>query len=220
MASYRQGMSKSSYDVPQSVFEKAEKREQKKWDAILKMDGEENPFELHEELSVSMLRDVTIERKNPDLDKVLGTIDELEGRWKNVNVLDTSSRANHNAQFVRHFANMLVLARVIAQGARNRDESRGAHFKPEFPERNDAEFLRTTLAFHQAGEKGGPSRVKYVREFDYPQLGANVHITDAVDISLVKPRPRKYEQAGAASAAAKKSEDKTEAKKPTSAEAE
>ncbi|HEX7604838.1 MAG TPA: succinate dehydrogenase flavoprotein subunit [Polyangiaceae bacterium] len=221
MASYRQGMAKSSYDVPQSLFEKAEKREQKKWDAILKMDGEENAFQLHEELSVTMLRDVTIERKNPDLDKVLAKLDELEDRSKNVNVLDTSTRANHNAQFVRHFANMLVLARVIAQGARNRDESRGAHFKPEFPERNDAEFLRTTLAFHQAGEKGGPSAVKYVREFDYAQLGANVHITDAVDVSLVKPRPRKYEQAGAASATAqKKSEDKTESKKSTSAEAE
>ena len=92
---------------------------------------------------------------------------------------------------------MLVLARVIAQGARNRDESRGAHYKPGFPKRNDAEFLRTTLAKH-----GGPGDVKYIRGFDYAIGGKPIHVTDAVDASLVAPRERKYEQAGAASAAA------------------
>jgi succinate dehydrogenase / fumarate reductase flavoprotein subunit len=44
--------------------------------------------------------------------------------------------------------------------------------------------------------------VKYVREFDYVVCGQSMHATDAVDISLVRPRPRKYETAGAASAAA------------------
>ena len=41
---------------------------------------------------------------------------------------------------------MLSLARVITLGAYNRNESRGAHYKPEFPERNDEEFLKTTMA--------------------------------------------------------------------------
>ncbi len=41
---------------------------------------------------------------------------------------------------------MLQLARVITIGAYNRNESRGAHYKPEFPERNDEEFLKTTMA--------------------------------------------------------------------------
>jgi succinate dehydrogenase / fumarate reductase flavoprotein subunit len=44
--------------------------------------------------------------------------------------------------------------------------------------------------------------VKYVREFDYAVAGKAMHATDAVDISLVRPRVRKYETAGAASAAA------------------
>jgi succinate dehydrogenase / fumarate reductase flavoprotein subunit len=92
---------------------------------------------------------------------------------------------------------MLVLARVIAQGARNRDESRGAHYKPAFPKRDDKNWLRTTLAKHE--EVGA---VKFVREFDYELAGQRVHVTDAVDTSLVAPRERKYEQAGAASAAA------------------
>ncbi len=93
---------------------------------------------------------------------------------------------NQGAQFVRHLENMLVLARVIAQGARNRDESRGAHYKPAFPKRNDAEWMRTTIAKHE--EKGA---VKFIREFDYTCAGQSVHVTDAIDTSLVTPRERK-----------------------------
>ena len=51
-------------------------------------------------------------------------------------------------------------------------------------------------------DRAGHAAVKYVREFDYAIAGKPLHVTDAVDISLVKPRVRKYETAGAASAAA------------------
>jgi succinate dehydrogenase / fumarate reductase flavoprotein subunit len=152
-----------------------------------------------------MLRDVTIERHDATLDAVLAKIDELEDRFRDVGVTDTSPRANQGAQFVRHLSNMLVLARVIAQGARNRDESRGAHFKPEFPARDDARWLRSTLALHEDGGNGR-SAVKYVRALDYTVAGKPMHATDEVDVSLVKPRVRKYETAGAASAATKEGE--------------
>jgi succinate dehydrogenase / fumarate reductase flavoprotein subunit len=152
-----------------------------------------------------MLIDVTIERHNDRLDKVLAAIDTIEERSRKVNVLDTSSRMNQSAQFVRHLQNMIVLARVIAQGARNRDESRGAHYKPAFKDRDDANWLRTTMAMHAAGANGN-SVVNYVRAVSYNLNGQPVNVTDAVDVSLVKPRPRKYETAGAASATA--AEDK------------
>jgi succinate dehydrogenase / fumarate reductase flavoprotein subunit len=201
IATYRKNMKKSSWDCPSSLFDKAEKREQKKYDAILKMDGDENPYALHAELGQTMLRDCTIERDNEKLDKVLGKIEELDDRARKVGVPDKSANANHGAQFVRHLFNMIVIARVIAQGAQNRDESRGAHYKPAFKERDDANWLRTTLAFHEKGDLGH-DRIRYVRGFDYDLLGQKTSVTDAVDISLVRPRPRKYEQAGAASAAA------------------
>ena len=156
----------------------------------------ENVYRLHQELGETMLRDCTIERDNKVIDKVLEKLTELDERVKNVRITDKSNRANQSAQFVRHFESMLVLARVIAQGARDRDESRGAHYKPDFEKRNDAEWLRTTLARHK--ESG---QVEFVRQFDYNCAGKPVHVTDAVDVSLVKPRERKYEQAGAASAA-------------------
>jgi succinate dehydrogenase / fumarate reductase flavoprotein subunit len=204
IASYRKGVKKSAWDMPSSLFEKAQRREQKKFEAVLAMDGDENPYVLHEELAQKMLVDCTIERHNPTLDTVLAKVEEISERSKRVGVTDrVTGKMNQGAQFVRHLDNMIVLARVIAQGARNRDESRGAHFKPEFPQRDDANWLRTTLAFHQGAQNGSPDTVRYAREFDYALLGENVHITDAVDISLVKPRARKYETAGAASAAAK-----------------
>ena len=191
IAAYVGGLDKSSFDLGKGVFDKACKREQEKYDRIVQMDGDENPFVLHEELADMMLVKCTIERHNAELDEVLAKIDEIEKRARKIGISDTSARVNQSAQFVRHLFNMIVLARVIALGARQRDESRGAHFKPDFANRDDAKWLRTTLALHADGGKN-PSSVKFVRE-----IGGR---TDAVDITLVKPRPRRYEQAGAASA--------------------
>jgi len=205
IATYRKNLARSAWDFPSSFFERAEKREQKKYDAILAMDGDENPYALHEELAQVMLVDCTIERHNAKLDAVLAKIEEIDERSKRVGVTDPAKgKMNQGAQYVRHLKNMIVLARVIAQGARNRDESRGAHFKPDLPQRDDAGWLRTTLAMHQGASNGSPDSVRYVRELDYTLLGERVRVTDAVDVSLVRPRARKYETAGAASAVAQK----------------
>lgn len=69
---------------------------------------------------------------------------------------------------------MIDLAKVITLGAYNRNESRGAHYKPEFPDRNDKDWLKTTMAVYNA-RKNGP----------------DLHYED-VDISLIKPRKRDY----------------------------
>jgi len=201
IAAYRKNLARSAWDLPSSLFDKAEKREDKKFQAIIALDGDENAYELHEALAQTMLVDCTIERHNGVLDRVLAKVEEIDDRARRVGVTDpTRGRMNQGAQFVRHLKNMIVLARVIAQGARNRDESRGAHFKPEFDQRDDAKWLRSTLAFHHGATNGSPDAVRFVREFDYALLGRPVHATDAVDVSLVRPRPRKYEAAGAASA--------------------
>jgi succinate dehydrogenase / fumarate reductase, flavoprotein subunit len=222
IATYRKNLGRSAWDLPSSFFDKAEKREQKKYDAILAMDGDENPYALHEELAQAMLLDCTIERHNAKLDAVLAKIEEIDERARRVGVTDPAKgRMNQGAQYVRHLKNMIVLARVIAQGARNRDESRGAHFKPELPQRDDARWLRTTLAMHQGASNGSPDAVRYVRELDYTLLGERVHVTDAVDVSLVRPRARKYETAGAASAvAASGSKSEPASQKPAPAQTE
>ena len=209
IASYVKNFRKgNSSDTPKSIFENARKREEDRYQNILQMDGDENPYALHEELAETMLRDVTIERDNKTLDGVIQKIDDVELRARKCGVTDAATHSNQGAPFIRHLFNMIVLARVIAQGARNRDESRGAHFKPAFDKRDDKNFLRTTLAFHEDGDGNTNNAIKYVREFDYAVAGQAMHATDAVDISLVRPRARKYETAGAASdETAKKSDD-------------
>lgn len=200
IAAYRKSLDKSAWDMPSSLFEKAEKRESKKFTSILALDGTENPYALHEELAQVMLVDCTIERHNATLDRVIANVEEIAERAGRVGVTDTATaHMNQGAPFVRHLRNMIVLARVIATSARARNESRGAHYKPEFPQRDDQEWLRTTLAFHGAAQSGAPDSVRYVREFDCETAGERVHVTDAVDVSLVRPRTRKYETAGAAS---------------------
>ena len=198
IAAYRHNLATSAWDSPASLFEKAEKRQERRFSAIVAMTGEENAYALHDELAQRMLVDCTIERDNATLDQVIAKIEEIDERSRRIGVTDAArGKMNQGAPFVRHLKNMIVLARVIAQGARSRDESRGAHFKPEFPARDDAKFLRTTLAFHRAGEGTAHDGVRYVREFDYSLLGTTAHVTDAVDTTLVRPRPRKYETAGA-----------------------
>jgi succinate dehydrogenase / fumarate reductase flavoprotein subunit len=209
IVTYVKNLPNSSFDLKSGVFEKAQKREQERYDSILKMSGPENPYKLHDELAQVMLRDCTIERHNGVLEKVIAKIDDLEDRWHSIGVTDTSARANQGAQFTRHLRNMFTIARVIAQGAKNRDESRGAHFKPDFKQRDDENWLRTTIALYAAD--GKRTAVNYVRSLEYPLLGKTVHVTDAVDVSLVKPRPRKYETAGAASATAASADEKAKA---------
>ncbi|MBV9949765.1 MAG: hypothetical protein JOZ69_23185, partial [Myxococcales bacterium] len=187
-------LDRSSWDLPSSVFEAAEKREDRKFKAILALDGPENPYALHDELGQMMLVDCTIERVNATLDRVLANIEAIDERARRVSVTDTATgKPNQGAPFVRHLRNMIALARVIARGARNRDESRGAHYKPEFPQRDDAAWLRTTLAFHRGAQNGSPDSVRFAREFDYALPGETVHVTDAVDVSLVRPRARRYD---------------------------
>ncbi len=63
-----------------------------------------------------------------------------------MNLSDKSQWANTSFAFARQLKNMLELSRTVMLGAMLRDESRGAHYKPDFPERNDEKFLKTTKA--------------------------------------------------------------------------
>lgn len=169
---YINGLDKSAEDVESSIFDNAIKEEQAAWDATLTMDGTENAYMLHKELGEVMTKNVTVVRNNKDLAATDVKIQELLERYENINITDTQKWSNQGATFTRQLKNMLQLARVITLGALNRNESRGAHYKPEFPERDDENFLKTTIA-----------------EFtpEAPKLSY-----EDVDVSLVPPRKRDY----------------------------
>lgn len=171
---YINGLDKSAEDMPSSLFDKYVDQEQKKYEDILAMDGTENAYQIHKELGEWMTDNVTVVRHNDKLKATDDKILELMERYENININDTAQWSNQGVFFTRQLKNMLQLARVITLGALNRNESRGAHYKPDFPERNDEEWLKTTMAKYNA-ENNGP-------DFSY----------EDVDTSLIKPRKRDY----------------------------
>src|SRR5581483_9328851 len=104
--------------------------------------GEENPFRLWRELGEFITRNCTVIRYNKAIQETHAKAVELMHRFRNINLSDKSQWANTSVVFARQLYNMLQLARVIAQGAALRNESRGAHYKPDFPERDDANWLK------------------------------------------------------------------------------
>ncbi|WP_353948100.1 succinate dehydrogenase flavoprotein subunit [Sporolactobacillus sp. Y61] len=175
--SYISGLEKSGDDVPSYIFDDALMQEKEKYKEIISLDGTENAYALHQELGEWMTKYVTVVRENKTLLETDEHIQELMERFKNININDTSKWSNGAVSFTRQLWDMLQLARVITLGAYNRNESRGAHYKPEFPERDDKNWLKTTKAKFNP-EKNGP-------DFEY----------EDVDISLIKPRKRDYTHA-------------------------
>ena len=145
---------------------------------VMKMDGPENAYVLAREMGEWMTTNVTVIRDNKKLLETDRKLLELRDRWGRIGLSDRGRWANHEVAFVRQLWNMLELARVITLGAERRNESRGAHYKPEFPDRDDANWLTTTKA---RWTSDGP-------EFTY----------DPVDVSLIPLRPRKYDVASEA----------------------
>jgi succinate dehydrogenase / fumarate reductase flavoprotein subunit len=139
---------------------------------LISNQGTENPFKLWRELGDTLSKNVTVVRINKNIEQTEGKIEELLERYKDVNLSDRSQWANTSFAFSRQLYNMLELSKVVALGARLRDESRGAHYKPDFPERDDERFLKTT----KASFVNGQPKIEY----------------EDVDTSLIKPRPRKY----------------------------
>ncbi|WP_428834899.1 succinate dehydrogenase flavoprotein subunit [Sporolactobacillus vineae] len=171
---YLKGLDKSSEEESSALFDDAREREKERYRRITEMDGDENAYVLHKELGEWMTKYVTVVRENKTLLATDQHIQELMERYKHININDTSKWSNSGASFTRQLWNMMELARVITLGAYNRNESRGAHYKPEFPERNDEDWLKTTKAKYNP-DTNGP-------DFEY----------EPVDISLIKPRKRDY----------------------------
>jgi succinate dehydrogenase / fumarate reductase flavoprotein subunit len=162
MVSYAKGKTVAADAVEnQRYFDSAKSYWADRFGQIRKMAGSENPYQIGRELGDIMTENVTVVRYNDKLKHTLNKIAEYKDRWAKCNVLDTSNNANRSLSYVNQLWNMLELATVITTGALMRDESRGAHYKPDFqlPEpktkdpREDAEWMRLWKARHEKWAK-------------------------------------------------------------------
>ena len=169
---YIKGLKKSVQDISSSVLDSFHKKQTDQYESLLAMSGTENAYVIHKELGEWMTANMTVVRHNAKLEATIGKIKELKERYHNINMSDTSRWSNQGVAFTRQLWNMLELSEAMTLGGLMRNESRGAHYKPEFPERNDEEFLKTTIA---TWTPDGP-KISY----------------DEVDVSLIPPRIRDY----------------------------
>lgn len=136
----------------EKVFSEALAKEEAFQKELLARSGTENVHDLHDELADWMVRYGSVNRDNPNLVRTMEKIKELRDRYENISLDDKQNNLNQTYVFAHQFRAMLELALVIVKGAHMRDEFRGAHYKPEFPERDDKHWLKTTIASYREGE--------------------------------------------------------------------
>jgi succinate dehydrogenase / fumarate reductase flavoprotein subunit len=170
---YAKNLEKGSDATDAGVFAREQKRQESKNQELISREGNENLMVIWRELGDTMTEHVTVTRINKNLQAADSKLLELLERFGRVNLSDRTKWSNQTLNFARELGNMLLLARVITLGALARNESRGAHHKPEFPERDDANWLKTT-------------RAKCVND--------EIKLTyEQVDISQIPPRARRYD---------------------------
>jgi succinate dehydrogenase / fumarate reductase flavoprotein subunit len=123
-------------------------------------------------MQVTMMEKVGIYRSEAVMERAVAEITELRERYKSVRVQDTGKQFNTDLLEIIELGNLLDLSLITAASARNRKESRGAHSREDYPERDDKNWLVHSLAYLE----GDSVRLE----------------TKSVDTSIWEPKPRKY----------------------------
>jgi len=201
---YAQSQSSGAEDVPADVLSGAVKMQQERHDHLLQGNSgsEENPYLIHQELGDLMTRVATVVRRNDQLTEAIAKVDELHDRAMRVCLADTGSWTNQNVIFAKAVQDMFPLAKALLKGALQRDECRGAHFKPDFQKPSltatePAERRAQAEAWCDAFEE---NNAKYLKSTiaTYHNDTRQVELTyEDVDTSQIPPRPRLYGLVGA-----------------------
>ena len=117
-------------------------------------DGEK-PGELRRALAETMDANAQVFRTEDSLKQALADIRELAKRYRNVSVQDKSRAFNTDLLEALELGFMLDLAEVVVLGSLLRKESRGGHFREDFPKRDDAGFMRHTMAYRRPADDDG-----------------------------------------------------------------
>ncbi|MFO7686328.1 MAG: succinate dehydrogenase flavoprotein subunit [Desulfobacterales bacterium] len=140
---------------------------------LMEKDGTEKLGPIQQEMQNVMMNTVSVFRHKEGLEEALKTIRVLKERFHDIGVHDKGSCFNRELLDVLELQHMLDLAEVMTLGALHREESRGAHSREDFPDRDDRRFLAHTMVSYQ--EQTGP------RLFTKP-----------VNITRFEPKERKY----------------------------
>lgn len=130
--------------------------------------GSERIETISKELGEVLTQSAGVLRYNEQLKEALDKIYELKQRWYRIEAVDKSQWANSSAISIRKLRSCIILSEAIVRGALARNESRGAHYKPEFPLTDNLNWLKTTIA-----------------KYDGDKIKLNYK---PVDVSIISPR--------------------------------
>jgi len=138
--------SENDVSIPTGLIHETLQREQAKIDALIDGNGTEDAASLMAEMQSIMTAKVGIFRTGKRLEEAVNELQKLLLRSRHIGLRYKARGANPELVTAYRVQKMLKLALCVAYGALQRTESRGAHFREDFPRRNDAEWLRRTLA--------------------------------------------------------------------------
>ncbi|MER6269213.1 MULTISPECIES: succinate dehydrogenase flavoprotein subunit [unclassified Streptomyces] len=119
--------------------------------------GNERVATLRRELQDTMDANVMVFRTEQTIKTAVEKIAELRERYKNVSIQDKGKRFNTDLLEAIELGNLLDLAEVMAVSALARKESRGGHYREDYPNRDDVNFMRHTMAYREVGDDGAES---------------------------------------------------------------
>jgi succinate dehydrogenase / fumarate reductase flavoprotein subunit len=160
--------------VDQTVYDEAVAAQQKIVDRLVEAKGSESPYQIGHELGEELSKACTVIKSDPRLKEARAKVEELRGRYESIGLSDAGMWTNQNLAYARALGDMLKLALVMVDGSLERKESRGAHYRTDYPDRDDKNFLKTTTALYNA-------------DTGEPRIGF-----EDVEIGLVAPRARTY----------------------------
>ncbi len=192
----------SAADQPASLYSNAVAAEQAKHDNLLKRSGgNENPYLIHQELGFTMTKAATVVRENEELTQAIAKVNDLEQRSARCSLSDTGNWTNQNVIFTRALQDMFPIAKAILKGALQRDECRGAHYKPafEYPGLKSTTDADKKIEAEVWCDRFAASTAKWLKSTIAVKSadGDTVITYDDVDTSLIPPRPRLYGLVGA-----------------------
>lgn len=141
---YLKGLERGKVD--ESFIEGERKRLEEEIKKLMGRDKGYDHNEIRNNLRKTMSDKVGIFRNGTDLQEAVKIIEDLKGKSKEIFVRNKSSRFNLDLMRALEVQGMVELAEVIAKGALRRTESRGSHYRTDYPKRDDANWLHHTLA--------------------------------------------------------------------------
>ncbi|MEU6350040.1 succinate dehydrogenase flavoprotein subunit [Streptomyces sp. NPDC047072] len=126
-------------------------------EALRTSTGSERVAVLRRELQETMDANVMVFRTEQTIKTAVEKIAELRERYKNVSIQDKGRRFNTDLLEAIELGNLLDLAEVMAVSALARKESRGGHYREDYPNRDDVNFMRHTMAYREVGDDGTES---------------------------------------------------------------